>query len=160
MKTFASLYLLFLLLLFGLLYWDPSPLAASVDHYQRGMTLYFLELGLPKGQLRGIDIWINPHYKIIITKACNGMIPILVLWAAVLAYPLAGWGRKLLWLLIGYLVLSAVNILRLLMVAACVKEQADFPFCHDLLGNMLLMLAGLLLFWLFLRGTRAQRLMR
>jgi len=154
MKTFASYYLLFLLLLFGLFYWDLSPLAAYVDHYQRGLTLRFLDLGLPEGQLRGIDIWINPHYKIIITKACNGMIPILVFWAAVLAYPLAGWQRKLWWILAGYLLLSAVNIARLLMVAACVKEQSDFPLCHDIFGNMLLMIAGLLLFWLFLRGSR------
>jgi exosortase/archaeosortase family protein len=141
------------------LYWDLSPVAEFVNHYQTKLTLYFLEMGLEKGQLQGIDIWINPHYKVIVTKACNGTIPILVLLAAILAYPI-DWVHKLWWAVIGYLVLTTINIIRLLMVAHFVKVQPDFPLYHDLFGNILLMITGLLLFYLFLRGTRAYRLTR
>ena len=154
MKRFAYAYLVLVPLLFALFYWDISPLAEYVNHYQTQLTLFFLERGLEEGQLKGIDIMINPHYKIIITKACNGMIPILVLWAAILAYPI-DWMHKMWWVVIGYVILTAINIARLLMVSHFVKDQPDFPLYHDFYGNLLLMVAGLALFYLFLRSTRA-----
>ena len=159
MKEFGYRYMALLPLLFALFYWELSPVAEFVNHYQTKMTLYFLEWGLEEGQLQGIDIMVNPHYKIIITKACNGMIPILVLFAAIVAYPV-NWMPKIWWMLIGYLVLTGINIARLLMVAHFVKKQVDFPLYHDLFGNLLLMLTGLLLFYLFLKKTRGYRLSR
>ena len=159
MKEFGYRYMALLPLLFVLFYWELSPVADFVNHYQTKMTLYFLEWGLEEGQLRGIDIMVNPHYKIIITKACNGMIPILVLFAVIVAYPV-NWMPKIWWMLIGYLVLTGVNITRLLMVAHFVKKQVDFPLYHDLFGNLLLVLTGLLLFYLFLKKTRGYRLSR
>ena len=159
MKEFGYRYMALLPLLFALFYWELSPVAEFVNHYQTKMTLYFLEWGLEEGQLRGIDIMVNPHYKIIITKACNGMIPILVLFAVIVAYPV-NWMPKIWWMLIGYLVLTGVNITRLLMVAHFVKKQVDFPLYHDLFGNLLLVLTGLLLFYLFLKKTRGYRLSR
>jgi len=146
-------------LLFALFYWDVSPVAEFINHYQTKLTLYFLELGLKEGQLQGIDILVNPHYKIIITKACNGMIPILVLFSAIWAYPV-DWTFKVWWLFVGYGIITGINIARLLMVAHFVKKQPDFPLYHDLFGNLLLMTTGLLLFYLFLRGTRSYRLSR
>ncbi len=159
MKFFSYLYLALLLILFGLFYWEISPVAEYVNHYQTQLTLYFLDIGLGEGRLQGVDIMINPHYKVIVTKACNGMIPVLVLLAAVLAYPVS-WIHKARWIVMGYVILSAMNLFRLLMVANFVKKQADFPLYHDLFGNLLLMATGLLLFYLFLRGTRSYRLMR
>jgi len=150
MKKFVLLYLLLLLILFGLFYWQISPMAEYINYYQTKMTLYFLKIGLRDGQLLGIDIWIHPHYKIIITKACNGMIPILILLAGVFAYPV-NWIDKFIWGLIGYLILTVSNILRLLMVAYFVKSQADFPLYHDLFGNIFLIIMGLLLFYFFIR---------
>ena len=159
MKQFSYRYLALLPLLFALFYWDVSPVAEFINHYQTKLTLYFLELGLKEGQLQGIDILVNPHYKIIITKACNGMIPILVLFSAIWAYPV-DWTFKVWWLFVGYGIITGINIARLLMVAHFVKKQPDFPLYHDLFGNLLLMTTGLLLFYLFLRGTRSYRLSR
>jgi len=159
MKRFGYRYMALVPLLFALFYWELSPVAEFVNHIQTKLTLYFLGIGLGEGQLQGIDIWINPHYKVIVTKACNGTIPILIFWAAVLAYPV-DWVYTLWWIVIGYLVLTVVNIFRLVMVAYFVKVQSDFPFYHDLLGNILLMATGLLLFYLFLRGTRRYCLTR
>jgi len=159
MKQFSYRYLALLPLLFALFYWDVSPVAEFINHYQTKLTLYFLELGLKEGQLQGIDILVNPHYKIIITKACNGMIPILVLFSAMWAYPV-DWISKVRWLFAGYGIITGINIARLLMVAHFVKKQPDFPLYHDLFGNLLLMMTGLLLFYLFLRSTRSYRLSR
>ena len=153
MKTFTLYYLLLLPLLFGIFYWDLSPVAVLINTYQSKITLYTLSMGLPEGQLQGVDIMINPHYKVVVTKACNGMIPILVLYAAILAYPVR-WSHKVYWLLVGYVVLTTINIARLYMVATLVKAQSDFPLYHDLFGNLLLMAIGLLLFYLFLATSQ------
>jgi len=159
MKQFGYRYLALLPLLFALFYWEHSPVAESINHYQTKLTLYFLNFGLREGQLRGIDIMINPHYKIIVTKACNGMIPILVLFSAILAYP-SEWPYKARWILAVYVILAAANVFRLLMVAHYVKKQTDFSLYHDLFGNLLLVLTGLALLYLFLRRARLYRLRR
>ncbi len=159
MKKFVFYYIILLPILFALFYWDVSPVAEIINSYQTKLALIFLDIGLEEGRLQGIDIMINPTYKIIVTKACNGMIPILVLFAAILAYPVS-WVHKIKWIVIGYIVISTVNIVRLLMLAHFIKDQPDFPFYHDIVGNMLLMIVGLVLFYMFLVGSRRYLLIR
>ena len=154
MKTFVYYYLALLPIMFGLLYWDISPLAEFVNHHQTKMLLFFLDIGLKDGQLQGIDIMISSHYKVIITKACNGMIPYLVLLSAILAYP-ASWSHRFLWAAIGYVTLVLVNIARLFIVVFYVtKTPSNFELSHDIFGNFLFMVSGLALFYLFIKGSR------
>jgi hypothetical protein len=87
MKRFVALYFLFLVLLFTIFYAPTTMLSTLLNDGQTALTLYLLGIFLTPEQLQGIDIWINPHYKIIINKACNGVIPILFLFASILAYP-------------------------------------------------------------------------
>jgi exosortase/archaeosortase family protein len=154
MKRFILLYLFYLLLLFGFLYMPVTPPALWLNDLQSTLTLKTLGHLLPSGQLQGIDIIINPHYRIIINQACNGMIPILFLWAAILAYP-AAVAHKFVWLLVGYTVFSIVNILRILLVVYVVQQggKADFFWIHDIVGNMLLMMTGLSLFYIFIKHS-------
>lgn len=153
MKKFVYSYLLLLPIMFGVLYWNLSPLAEFVNHYQTKMLLFFLDMGLKDGQLQGIDIMISPRYKVIITKACNGMIPYLLLLSSMLAYP-ASWSHKFLWAIIGYMVLVIVNIIRLFIVVYCVtKTPSNFELSHDIFGNLLFMSFGLLLFYIFIKGA-------
>ncbi len=114
-----------------------------------------LEMFLKPEQLKGIDIWINPHYKIIINKACNGVIPILFLFASVLAYP-SRVTHKIVWMVLGYVLFSVVNVARILLVVHFTqtgKGQEDFYWSHDLVGNALLMLTGLGLFIAFIKTS-------
>jgi len=123
---------------------------------QTKLTLFFLDMFLEPNQLKGIDIWINPHYKIIINQACNGMIPILFLFAAILAYP-SGSLHKLLWMFIGYILFSLLNVIRILLVVYFVEGEGgrgNFYWSHDLLGNSLLMLLGLGLFIAFIKTSK------
>jgi len=156
MKRFVKLYLFYLLLLFGLLYMPVTPLALWLNHLQSSLTLTGLAYFLTPGQLQGIDIIINPHYRIIINQACNGMIPVIFLWASILAYP-SKLLLKFLWMVWGYAVFSIVNIIRILIVVYLVEQQGgqqNFYWAHDLLGNALLMVTGLFLFYLFIRTSR------
>ena len=153
MKQFVTLYFLYLALLFTLFYTDISIVSTLVNEEQTKLTLFFLTLFLEPGQLQGIDIWINPHYKIIINQACNGMIPILFFFASVLAYP-SNIGHKMLWMGIGYVLFTLVNVFRILLVVYFVEQkegQANFYWSHDLAGNALLMGVGLILFVLFIK---------
>ncbi|MEA1954712.1 MAG: archaeosortase/exosortase family protein [Campylobacterota bacterium] len=155
MKRFVALYFLFLVLLFTLFYADTSSISTFLNSGQTKLTLFFLDMFLAPGQLLGIDIIINPHYKIIINQACNGMIPILFLFASILAYP-SGIAHKILWMLIGYLLFSIVNVLRILLVVYFVEGKGgreNFYWSHDLLGNILLMVLGLALFIMFIKTS-------
>ena len=156
MKRFIALYFLFLALLFTLFYADTSAVSTFLNEGQTKLTLFFLDIFLKPDQLIGTDIMINPHYKIIIDQACNGMIPILFLFAAILAYP-SGIAHKILWMFIGYVLFSIVNVLRILLVVYFVEAEGgreNFYWSHDLLGNTLLMVLGLGIFVLFIKTAR------
>ena len=161
MKRFIALYFLFLVLLFTFFYADTSSVSTFLNEGQTKLTLFFLDMFLAPDQLVGIDIIINPHYSIIINQACNGMIPILFLYASILAYP-SGIIHKTLWMLIGYVLFSIVNVLRILLVVYFVEGEGgreNFYWSHDLLGNILLMLLGLSLFILFIKtATHSSRI--
>jgi len=156
MKRFIVLYFLFLLMLFTFFYADTSMVSTFLNEGQTKLTLFFLDIFLSPGQLLGIDIWINPHYKIIINQACNGMIPILFLFAAILAYP-SGVLHKFLWMFVGYALFSLVNVIRILLVVHFVEAKGgrgNFYWSHDLLGNALLMLLGVGLFIAFIKTSK------
>lgn len=126
-----------------------------LNEAQTILTLTLLHPFLDPGQLQGIDIWINPHYKIIINKACNGMIPILLLFASILAYP-STIGHKIVWIFVGYLLFSLVNVARILLVVFFTEQeggQGNFYWSHDILGNIVLMMTGLGLFISFIKTS-------
>ena len=156
MKRFIALYFLFLALLFVFFYFPTSPFSRWLNDGQTQLTLLFLSFFLEPEQLKGFDIWINPQYKIIITQACNGMIPILFLFASILAFP----SRviiKLFWMILGYILFSLINVVRLLFVVYITqtgKGYTDFYWSHDLVGNALLMITGLGLFIAFIKTSR------
>ncbi|HQS72085.1 MAG TPA: exosortase/archaeosortase family protein [Sulfurovum sp.] len=156
MKRFAALYFLNLTLLFMLFYAETSILSTLANKGQTQLTLFFLGMFLPSEQLQGADIWINPLYKIIINQACNGMIPILFLFASILAYP-ALWWYKISWMGIGYMIFSLVNVFRILLVVYFVEQNGgreNFYWSHDLLGNVLLISVGLGLFITFIKLSK------
>ncbi len=156
MKRFIALYFLFLVLLFTFFHAETSAVSIFLNEGQTKLTLFILDIFLTPDQLVGIDIMINPHYKIIINQACNGMIPILFLFASILAYP-SRIIHKILWMSIGYVLFSIINILRILLVVYFVEGEGggeNFYWSHDLLGNTLLMVLGLGLFIMFIKTAR------
>ena len=137
-------------------YTETSILSTLVNERQTKLTLFLLDMFLPPEQLQGIDIWINPQYKIIINRACNGIIPILFLFASILAYPSTLW-YKIFWMSLGYIIFSLVNVFRILLVVYFVEQeggQENFYWSHDLVGNVLLMSVGLGLFIAFIKLSK------
>lgn len=129
-------------------------LSVYVDEGQTRLTLYFLSIFLSPGQLIDADIMINPHYRIIISQACNGIIPVLFYLLRYL--PIPPYLSKAVWMLIGYLSFTMVNIIRILMVVYFVEGEGgrgNFYWSHDFFGNVLLMLWGLGLFVLCIKRS-------
>ncbi len=158
MKRFITLYFLYLILLFVFFYAHTSAVSMFFNDNQTKLTLFFLNIFLDPTQIRGIDIWINPQYKIVISQACNGIIPILFLFASILAYP-SMWWLKIFWMSIGYVLFSLINVLRILMVVYFVEQEGgkeNFYWSHDLIGNILLMVTGLGLFILFIKTSKVK----
>lgn len=155
MKQFVGLYLFFLFVFYIVLYAHTNVISIALNEAQTNLTLFFLDIFLSPGQLQGQDIIISPVYKIIIGQACNGMIPILFLFASIAAYP-APMLVKLFWMFFGYIVFSVVNVVRILFVVAMTEQgqgRVEFYWSHDLVGNTLLMITGLALFVAFIKTS-------
>jgi len=142
-------------MLFTFFYADTSAVSTFLNESQTKLTLFFLDLFLREEQLNGVDIWINPYYKIIITKACNGIIPMFFLFASIMAYP-SKISHKISWILMGYVLFFVVNVARILLVVYVTQTgegQKDFYWSHDFIGNGLLMITGLGLFIMFAKTS-------
>ena len=160
MKRFIALYFLFLALLFIFFYAPTTELSLYLNEMQNRWTLAALNIFLEPEQLKGTDIWVNPHYKIVITQACNGMIPILFLYASILAYP-SSIKHKILWMLLGYCVFFVVNIGRIVWVVYITQNgegHGDFHWSHDIVGNILLLFTGLGLFYIYIKTAKTKNL--
>jgi len=155
MKRFLAMYFLFLILLFIFFYAPTWNVSIYLNSLQTETTLYFLAMFLAPNQLEGTEILINPNYRIIITQACNGMIPTLFLFASILAYP-SSYLQKIFWMFLGYGLFIIVNVLRILVVVNITQNGSgheDFYWSHDLLGNTMLMITGLGLFIGFIKSS-------
>ena len=151
-KRFLIAYGVWLAVLFGLFYLNTNPLSHWLNEWQRGTLLEMLRYFLGADRIRGIRIIAHPKFHIIITQACNGFIPYYLYLAGVFAYPYYRWSWRILWAVIGYGIISAVNVARLLFVTAMTGHSpGNFHWSHDLVGNFLLMVTGLGLFWLYIR---------
>jgi exosortase H (IPTLxxWG-CTERM-specific) len=100
----------------------------------------------------------TPGFAVNIRNGCNGVEAMVILLAAILAYP-APWRARLLGLALGAVVIQAVNLIR---VVALFLTGAYFPrffdSSHTLVWQSIVILVALLV-WLFWaqRLARAQR---
>lgn len=157
-NRFLILFPFWLLALFGTLYWGRfwsySPIGEMLDSSIRSVIMYILD-ALVSQPIRGFDIIMNPKYHIIITPECNGLIPYLMLLAAVVAYG-CNLSRKIFWAIASFVALFIANIFRLWAVIVVVdKFGADsFYYVHDVGGNILLVTIGSALFLGYIRGCK------
>lgn len=149
--SFVIHYFIWTGLLFVLFYLDTNPISHWINEAQRSLLLDELRWALGEERIRSVDILAHPEFRIIITQACNGLIPYYLYLGGVLAYPYARWRCKFFWAIVGYGLISAVNFGRLLFVTAMTERAPEnFHWSHDIVGNFILMSAGLFLYWLFL----------
>lgn len=155
MKRFIALYFLYVGFLLSFFVLGNTYLSLIINTFQSNLTLIFLDFFLADNQLQGIDIWISSDYKIIISHACNGLLSLILFYASIWAYP-STLILKIIWMIIGYIVLFIVNVFRISWVVFVTKNgngQEDFYWSHDIVGNIFLMLVGLGLFVTFIKAN-------
>jgi len=151
MRKFIILYWLNIALFFLVLYFDISPIANIINPLQTDFTANLVSFTLDKNQIIGHEIIINKHYKLIIEKACNGLIPYIFFLASIFAFP-STLRHKIKWSIIGYITITAINTFRIWLVTKLVLAQADnFSLAHDFIGNAILILTAIVLFILFIK---------
>ena len=156
MIKFLLTYWMGIALFFGIFYWDVSPISLLINQQQTNLTSYLTSLTLPHEMMNDYRIFITNNYSLVIEKACNGMIPYLFFLASITAFPSTLW-HKVKWAIMGYVIISIMNTLRIWMVTQLVlQERNNFSLAHDYLGNALLIVTGLMLFILFVKSRKKQ----
>ena len=159
-NRFLIAFLFWLLVLFGLFYWGKywsySPIGEYLDKSIRSLIMPILNI-IVDNPIVGYDIVINPKYRVLITPECNGLIPFLMIAAAIIAYP-CNLLRKIKWLIFSFVMFFVMNILRLYIVVLVVSKfgSSYFYLVHDVGGNILLILTGALLFLPYLKGCNEE----
>ena len=151
MMRFAVLFLSLFALFYGVLFGSNFAWVMRWHAWEQYAIMAVLSQVVPPERIDTFSVWILPTYKVVITPLCDGLLPILVWWAYVWARS-ASIPRKLLWSLIGYAVLHAVNLMRIVAVVWIewrYKEPSYFFYVHDLFGNLLLVVTVLALAWYF-----------
>ena len=157
MKKFILLYWLNIILLFSLFYWDISPIAEMLNQLQTDLTTYIVSLTLNDEITKGYEIVINSHYSLVIERACNGMVPYLFFLASIIAFP-STLLHKIKWVLVGYIIITTINIFRIWLVAKLVLAEVDnFSLAHDFIGNAILIFTALTLFILFVKTKKLEK---
>ncbi len=149
-----------LALLFGLFYWGKywsySPFGEALDSAIRSLIMPILDTIL-NNPIIDYDIIINPKFRVVITPECNGIIPYLMILAAILAYP-CRFTKKIFWAIFAFIIIFIVNIIRLYIVVEVVNRFGGdyFYLVHDIGGNILLIITGALLYLRYLKGCSAE----
>ncbi len=86
-----------------------------------------------------------------IQPGCNGVEAMIVLTAAILAFP-APWLHKLVGLLVGFLAIQALNLVRIISLFYLLQwNQVWFEWAHLYLWQVLIILDAMIVFILWLR---------
>lgn len=103
--------------------------------------------------MSGIDI-ILPTSILKILFGCNGLEAILIFTAGVLAYQ-SDLGYKLKYLLKGILLISVINVLRLVLLAYVIEvHNSYFTLMHDYVTQHMMVFFSIILFLIFTSNVK------
>ena len=153
MTAYAVRYAIVALLLFSLVYFEGfSPLfflnelqtALTVQMTQSAVSLFSLPIRMED------NVLIFKHgMQLFVVNDCNGLAPLLLFWSAVAAFPTT-LKTKIPWLLMGYVLLTMLNLIRIVAVAYGVTlDPQSFGWSHDIAGRYGMGVLTLLLYWIF-----------
>ena len=161
MSGYAVRYVVLAPLLFALFYFEGFSPLLFINALQTELTVLLTKAGITLFampiRMEGNTLAFGHGIRLYIVNACNGFASVLFFWSAVLAFP-TRLKEKVLWLLVGYVVLSALNVVRILAVAyGMTLDPQSFAWSHDIVGRYGTGVFILLLFWLFTRGVEIKR---
>ncbi len=93
----------------------------------------------------------SPLFNMEILNGCNGLTAVMIFFSGVLAFP-AFWWQKLIGMICGFIAISVINALRLVLLFYVGREHhAQFQIVHDYFTQSFIIFFSVLLYagWLF-----------
>ena len=136
----------------------PEP-AGSVATRRRLAFSYHPDPLFWSGPRSGKVIWSTESgFGVSIEAACNGVEAMIILFAALMAFP-ATWKQRLVGLLVGTIAIQALNLVRIISLFYLGQWDKDwFEFFHLYLWQMLIILDALFVWLLWLRWIARSKL--
>ncbi len=159
MARFVSIFLLILLVLFGLEMLEPihvavvEPFTGFIARLSVWLITPFDESVIAYGRVIRDGV---SGFAVSIESGCNGVEATIVLIAAVLAFP-ASWRQRLLAIGWGFLAIQVANLLRIISLFYLGQWNLEvFNWIHLYLWPVLIMLDVLVVFIIYLRYISRQ----
>ena len=161
MSGYVVRYAVWAPLLFALVCSEGGSPLYFIGELQTELTAYLTERGIALFampiRMEGDTLVFEHGMKLFVGHECSGLAPIVLFGAAVLAFPTTPRSRAV-WLFIGYVVLTALNLVRILGVAYGVSlDPGSFGWAHDIAGRYGMGILTLALFWLFTLSAEVDR---
>lgn len=154
MAKFFLYYLINMIILFLLFtYQEYIDLQVMYTNTINPIVIYFINMIGIESISSGIDI-ILPTSILKVLFGCNGLEAILIFIAAVFAFK-AELSYKLKYLLQGILLISVINIFRLVLLAYVLEIHNNyFNLMHDYVTQHMMVFLGILLFLIFTNNVK------
>ena len=160
MKKFVFLYTLYLAIAFFLIDYEPMRKLLHIENFYNDLiaslsawliTLLHIPVTAHHNTLQ------LPHANMIIKFGCNGLEALLIYLAGVLAYP-AKWHQKLIYGVIGMIILEIINILRIALLAWTIEHYPkQFDLMHNYITQSIMIVLAFLLFLLYLQRVGSEK---
>lgn len=99
------------------------------------------------------SIMLTNHFRVDIVDDCNALLPLLFFLAAILITPTSV-GKKVLWILSGWVAIMLFNIIRIVLIILITDQNSAWFFmAHDFSTFILMPLFIIILYWYFLKKT-------
>ncbi len=152
MLWFVLRFAIWSLLLFALIYFTDSPFY-FINVFQTDATIFVTDFWINHFNipvtLEGNTVVFDHGLHLLILNECNGLTPLILYLAAILAYP-TRYRIKVRWLLGGMIVLLTLNMVRIVMITLVVILYPDsFRWAHDFVGRYGIGAVTLYLFYFF-----------
>ncbi len=117
------------------------------------ISTWLIQLFDAQVQVQGVVIRsLDNDFAVAIQAGCNGVEAMIILAAAVFAFPHAPWGHKFAGFLLGALTIQLLNLLRIISLFYLGQwDKTVFEWAHLYLWEVLIMLDVLIIFLLWIR---------
>jgi len=154
MKRFLLLYVLYMIIAFLLVDYEPVRKALMLDAYYTGVVV---EISTWLIKLIGINVsaqgaFLSLNGVVMEVKfGCNGLEAILLFVAAVLAFP-ATWKERLIGIVVGSTLLQMLNIIRIAVLAWVLEYQRSiFAIMHEYITQSIMIAFAFIIFIIYLQ---------
>jgi len=155
-KKLAVRFSVWLIFLLVILYYQPIR---DIIDIQGGMTDILLQIVTSLLHFMHVEVmrqglFLHQASSIFeINDACNGLILYALYLASILAFP-GKWTGKLIWMIVGFIVIEAMNIFRLICLSFIIEHwYSYFNFFHYVFFQALLIASAIFLLFLYMKNN-------